>query len=67
MKTADSPAAKAGIQRGDIIERMNGRLASELGLAGVRELLRHDGGALDLEVRTGDTVRSVRLILQRRI
>lgn len=65
--SAGSPAAEAGIERDDIIERVNGRPAAELGFAGFRDLARRGGSEMELEVRTKDSVRSVKLKLRRRI
>jgi hypothetical protein len=63
----DSPASKAGIKRDDIIDRINGRPVAELGFVGLRDALRHDGAELMVDVRAGDSVRTVKLKLSRRI
>jgi hypothetical protein len=63
----DSPASRAGIRRDDILEAVDGRPIAELGFSGLRDLFRHDGTELVLDVRTGDSVRKVRLKLSRRI
>jgi hypothetical protein len=65
--SAGSPAAEAGVQREDILERVNGRAVSELGLSGVRDLLKRHGAELELVVRRGTTERNVKLVLRRRI
>ena len=65
--SAGSPAADAGIKRDDVLERVDGRPVAELGLSGVRELLRRDGAEVELEVRTGSTLRTVKVRLRRRI
>jgi hypothetical protein len=48
-----SPAARAGIRKGDIITKLNGRAASSFILEEIRELLRRDGLEIKLEIRRG--------------
>src|SRR5581483_10688465 len=55
--TAGSPAAKAGIERGDFIEKVDGKPTQKLAIWQVRNLL-HTGNAVQLQVlRGGQTKR----------
>jgi len=50
-----SPAARAGVQKDDVLVRVDRRAASDLRLSGVRRVLREIGGStLTLELRRGD-------------
>jgi carboxyl-terminal processing protease len=61
-----TPAATAGIMRGDVLATVNGRDAGALGLAAVRDLLRGTPGtAVSLHVVAKDgTARDVKLTLR---
>lgn len=54
-----SPADKAGIERGDFIEQVNGRPATKLAVWQVRNALRNNNGPVKLQVlHGGETKRS---------
>jgi hypothetical protein len=50
---ADSPAAEAGLRPSDLIERVDGKPALEVGVPGLREMMRRDGEAHKLLIRRG--------------
>lgn len=63
---ADSPAAEAGIQAGDLVEAFDGARASDLGPEPLRRALRSAPGSThELELRRGDSFYRVQLELRR--
>ncbi len=60
---AGTPAAAAGLRAGDVVERVDGEVATELGLDRLRALLRRDGAEVRLSVRRGAARWEVRLRL----
>jgi len=63
----DSPAAGAGVQVGDEIEKVNGVAVSDLGIAKLRRMMKVENSDLQLELKRGAepvkvTIRTRRLI-----
>jgi hypothetical protein len=64
----ESPAAEAGIQKGDIVLKIDARSASAMPLGELREMFRsEEGREFDLEIQSGNTTRVVRIKLRRLI
>jgi hypothetical protein len=63
----DSPAAQAGLREGDVLVAIDGRLAEELNLADVRELLKQKGKRCRLTIQRGDETLEVSLKLKRMV
>lgn len=51
----ESPAAEAGMQPGDLIERVDGRPAGDIGIPGLRELFRRESESHRLGVQRAGT------------
>lgn len=64
---ADSPAAEAGLQEGDVIVAVDGRPAAGFSLDQVRQMFKEEGRKVRLDVQREEAVRSVRVTLRRLI
>ena len=65
---AESPAAEAGLQEGDLLVSLDGIPAGNLRMRDVQERLRaRDGETVRVEVRRGQTVVAAELTLRRRV
>ncbi len=64
---SDSPAAAAGVRPNDLIERIDGRPALEIGVPGLRELSRRAGETHRLLIRRGDKRIEIALKTRRQI
>jgi len=64
---SDSPASEAGVQPNDLIERIDGRPALEIGVSGLRAMSRHDGERHVLSIRRGDQTLEIRITNRRMI
>jgi hypothetical protein len=62
-----SPAAEAGVQKGDLLLNLDGKPAAELGLEALRQALRQPGREASLELQRGQERLAVRLKLRRLI
>jgi membrane-associated protease RseP (regulator of RpoE activity) len=62
---SDSPAAEAGLRKGDEIATVDGRSVAKTSLDELRELLKHDGATHRLGIRRGDAAMEVTLTLRR--
>jgi hypothetical protein len=62
-----SAAARAGIKGGDVLQTIDGRPASEVGLERLNHLMTQDGAIYDLQLRRGLRIVNVKLKLTRRI
>jgi hypothetical protein len=63
----DSPASQAGVQPQDLIEKVDGKGALELGMRGMRELSRRNGERHVLSIRRGDRTMEIALTYRRMI
>lgn len=63
--TPGSPAAEAGIQKGDMIEQVDGKPASALTLQQLRDLMVHPGDSHALAIRHGSDQKQVQITLRR--
>lgn len=63
----NSPAAEAGLKPDDLLVSIDGRPASGLRLAGIREMFRREGSDYQLEVRRGPESLQLRLKTRRLI
>ena len=50
----DAPAIEAGVREGDLIESVDGRPATELGISGLQPMFRRDGETHRLTIRRGE-------------
>jgi hypothetical protein len=64
--SADSPAARAALQEGDVIEAINGQTTAQLTLSEIRQMLAREGKQV-LKVRRADRRLSVELELKKQI
>jgi C-terminal processing protease CtpA/Prc len=64
---SDSPASKAGVRPNDLIERIDGRPALEIGVSGLRAMSRRDGERHVLSIRRGHQTLEVTLTNRRMI
>ena len=62
-----SPAAEAGVRPNDLIERIDGRPALEVGVPGLREMFLREGATYRLLIRRGDERIEVALTTRRLI
>jgi hypothetical protein len=62
-----SPATEAGMQPEDLIERIDGRSAIEVGIPALREMFRREGETHRLGIRRGDATMEVSLTNRRMI
>jgi hypothetical protein len=63
----ESPAAEAGLQAGDLIERVDDRPALDVGIPGLREMFRRDHEAHRLGIRRDSTGVEITLTTRRMI
>ena len=63
----ESPAAEAGIQPNDLIEKVDGKAALEVGMRGMREISRRSGERHVLSIRRGDRTLEIALTTRRMI
>ena len=63
----DSPASEAGVQPNDLIEKVDGKAALEVGMRGMRELSRRNGERHVLSIRRGDRTMEIALTYRRMI
>jgi hypothetical protein len=63
----DSPAAQAGIQPDDLIEKVDGKAALEVGMRGMREISRRSGERHVLSIRRGDRTLEIAFTTRRMI
>lgn len=63
----DSPASEAGFQPNDLIERVDGKPALEVGMRGLREMFRRDGEHHVFAVRRGDQTLEIAFTTRRMI
>jgi hypothetical protein len=64
---SDSPASEGGVQPNDLIERIDGRPALEIGVSGLRAMSRHDGERHVLSIRRGDQILEIPITNRRMI
>jgi len=62
-----SPAEETGVRAGDLIERVDGRPVLDLGIPGLREMLRRPGVTYRLSLRRGDERFEISLTTRRLI
>jgi hypothetical protein len=60
-----SPAAVAGIRRGDVIEKIDGRKAGAFPLDALRQRFREEGRRFTLQVRRGEEIFGVSFVTRR--
>lgn len=63
----ESPASEAGVRPNDLIERIDGRPALEVGLPGLREMMRRPGETHRLLIRRGDERLEIAITTRRMI
>jgi len=63
----DSPAFEAKIQPNDLIEKVDGKPALDVGMRGMREISRRNGERHVLSIRRGDQTMEIALITRRMI
>ncbi len=63
--TDGTPAAEAGIRKGDILLTVNGRPVQEFKIPDLRNLLKKDGEVIHLKLRRGEVEKTVTLKLRR--
>lgn len=63
----ESPAAMAGIQKGDIIVAVNNQSSDRFTLSQIRDLFKQKGKKLILKIQRGDQVHKITLILKKMI
>ncbi|HEX4823842.1 MAG TPA: aspartyl protease family protein [Candidatus Polarisedimenticolaceae bacterium] len=59
----DSPAEKAGLKKDDIVASIDGKPASELRLAEIRQLFLQDGEKRHVEIKRGDATQALDFVV----
>jgi len=59
-----SPAEEAGIKKNDILVKINGNDAMEIGLIEVEDMLKKIGDTVELVVKSGSTEKTVSIQLE---
>jgi len=62
-----STAEAQGLEKGDVVESVNGRPSEEFSYLEMRKVFEQDGEAVELGLRRGDARMTVRLALRRRV